>query len=193
MGWTLSDGSAVNATGTHETEGGSLEPIPANTQCLCFIDEAKWDEIPGEAEYVKIRWRVLKPEKYQNRVVFQKLWVYDSNPNAKDAEKAAAQRDRAITQLANIDKNAGGGLQQSASALTPTDLTDELLAKHLLNKQMLVTFQVWEIQKDDGTTATGNWVSKIEPKGSAAVAATPKPKPKPKAKPVADMDDEIPF
>ena len=37
---------------------------------------------------------------------------------------------------------------------------------------------MWEIEKDDGTTARGNWVAAVSPRQGGAAKAEPKPEPK---------------
>jgi hypothetical protein len=196
MSWKTSDGKAIDATGEHEVAGGDMKPMPENTKALAFIDEAKWSEARGGEMHISLRWRVLLPDQFKNRVVFQKLWVYDANPNAKDAQDANAKRDKALTMLANIDKNAGGHLQATGNMPTPLEIDDRALAKSLMNKQMFVTFGAWEMKAEDGKTIDGNWVRRVEPKGAVSDVPLPSPTQAVAApattRPIVD-DDEIPF
>lgn len=157
--WNLSSGS-IDTTGSFDMGGGDMEPIPANTQCLAMIDEAKWDEKEG-SQYVSLRWSVIQPVEYKNRKVFQKLWVADPDPSAKDPVK---KRDKAIQMLAAIDVNASGG-KMMASGEKPTDMS---LAQHLSNKPMLIQVMQWKI--DD---KIGNWIGKVEKKANKPVSDVP--------------------
>jgi hypothetical protein len=65
--WELEDGD-LDTTGSFETGGGDIEPIPAKTQVLASIDEAKFDEYGGD-QYISIRWNILQPEEYKNRKI----------------------------------------------------------------------------------------------------------------------------
>lgn len=180
--FTTSDNKAIEKAGSMEMGGGDIEPIPAKTQVLAAPDEAKWDEYQDD-EYISVRWNVLQPKEYANRKIFQKLRVCDG-----DAKKS----DKAKRMLAAIDTNAGGKLL--ASGERPTD---ESLTRCLVNKPMVLMLQVWEIDKDDGTKARGNWISAVSPRQGGATKAAPKPEPVPEPVAPAAADDEfgddIPF
>ena len=189
--WDLSDGtSAAGQGGEYEVAGPNLEPIPDGSTVLAMIDEAKWDGKPNKPErFISLRWTVLKPEAFANRKLFQKLWVDDMDPLAKDGAK---KRDKARRMLAAIDANAGGKL--TAVQRAPVD---DDLALALSNRPMTIRLGQWSIKADDGSDLTGNWVQAVGAKnaelkvGSAPVIA------KPAASPVAARaqvdDDEIPF
>ena len=131
--WGLSEGgsAAENTTGSFDAGGGNMQPIPSDTNVLAAIDEAKWDGNEG-AKYISLRWSVLQPEEFENRKVFQKLWVSDADPRAK-SDKVAAKRDKAKKMLAAIDSNAGGKLLAK-----PVSPSDEAMKLHLTNKPMIV-------------------------------------------------------
>jgi len=162
-----------NNIGTFEL-GGELEPIPAKTQVLAYIEDIKWDEY-GDDEYINIQWKVLKPEEYKGRVVFQKLKVKDA-----DAKK----RERAVRMLMAIDHNAKGGLVELG-----VEPTTEQLVTGLGNKPMLLMLQIWQITDErTGETKKGNWVSAVAPRS----ADVPE-----KVVPVVierkEFDEEVPF
>ena len=164
--WTT---EALASTGTVETGGGSIEPIPAKTQVKAAIDEAKWDSYDGD-EYISLRWTVLAPADYKNRKIFQKIKVNDP-----------AKSEKAKKMLGAIAVNAGGGLLKTAGEPSDSDLQ-----KHLLNKPMALLLQVWKIKPEDGSDEmTGNWISSVSPLKSKA-APTPTPA-------VEIDDDDIPF
>ena len=165
--WTT---EALASTGTVETGGGDMTPIPAKTQVKAAIDEAKWDAYEGD-EYINLRWTVLAPAEFKNRKIFQKIRVNDP-----------AKAEKAKKMLGAIAVNAGGGLLKTAGEPTDSDLQ-----KHLLNKPMALLLQVWKIKPDDGgDEITGNWISSVSP----LKAKTPPPPPV-----VADEldDDDIAF
>lgn len=170
----LSDGQDVNTDGTMDMGGGDFPPIPANTNVLAAISETKVDEYQGE-RYINNAWTVLAPDEHKNRKIFQKLRVYDNDPNKKD---------KAIRMLAAIDANCGGKLVASGQ-----EPTDQLLAQCLLNKPMACNLQVWEL---DDKSKRGNWISKVAPR-KANGAAQPEPVQQTAAPSLADMDDSIPF
>jgi len=152
------------ANGEFEMGGGDIQLIPADTSCLASVDEAKWDEKDG-ARYISLRWNILQPTEYKNRKVYQKLWVADADPLAKDAEK---KREKAKRMLAAIDLNAGGKLR--AAGVEPTD---ESLGKALVDKPMVIKVMQW---KDRETNMPkGNWIGAVSAKKGAAPAPAAKP------------------
>ena len=160
--WTT---EALASTGTVETGGGSIEPIPAKTQVKAAIDEAKWDSYDGE-EYISLRWTVLAPADYKNRKIFQKIKVNDP-----------AKSEKAKKMLGAIAVNAGGGLLKTAGEPSDSDLQ-----KHLLNKPMALLLQVWKIKPEDGSDEmTGNWISSVSPLKSKAAPTPP---------PTVEIDDD---
>jgi hypothetical protein len=198
--WNTSEGENVAKTKTDsfEIEGGNLEPIPDGSSLLAMVEEAKWSQDKNGNEFITIKWNVMRPEAYANRRVFQKLWVTDDDPSAKDADKAAKKRDKALRMLAAIDTNAGGRLTKVAGKPD-----DEDLAAALAGKAMIIKVMLWEIEdRQTGETIRGNWVSAVSPKGGelkvgAEKEASAKPAQKQAAKSQVRMtamdDDSIPF
>jgi hypothetical protein len=198
--WNLSDGEDAksNASGEFDAGGGRIEVIPDNTSVLAAIDEAKWDRTADQDRYISLRWTVLAPEEFKNRKIFQKLWVLDDEPRAKDPAK---KRDKAKRMLAAIDTNAGGKLL--ARNEQPTD---ESLTACLTNKPMVVRVMVWEMpDRQTGGVAQGNWVGAVSPKSTPVSTseeiernAEAMAKRQPQGGGMSggsrrDMDDEIPF
>ena len=165
--WELSDSQTAQSTGTFESGGGSMEPIPNNTDVIAAADEIKWDEYKGD-HYISVRWSVLQPAEYKNRKIFQKIRVEDQDPK---------KQDKAKLMLAAIDKNAGGALAEAG--IKPTN---EGLTRAIVNKPMILKLMVWEIDKDDGTKANGNWVCAVSPKQKAQTAAV-----------TVDVNEDTPF
>jgi hypothetical protein len=162
--WNLSDGEDASAStnGEFDAGGGNMEPIPPETSVLAAIDEAKWDKDQQGNRFISLRWNVLAPEEFDNRKVFQKLWVLDADPRAK-ADKVAAKRDKAKRMLAAIDTNAGGKLLAK-----PVMPTDEAMTLHLTNKPMVVKVMLWSMRDSmTGEMMRGNWIGAVSPKSSA--------------------------
>jgi hypothetical protein len=168
--WGLSDGEdASNTDGSFDAGGGTMLPIPSDTNVLAAIDEAKWSKNQKGDEFISLRWTVIAPEEYNNRKFFQKLWVSDFDPStaAKGEDKAIAKRDKAKRMLAAIDTNAGGKLL--AKPIMPTD---ESMTLHLTNKPMIVKVMVWEMtDRMTGDVARGNWVGAVSSKAAAKVSS----------------------
>lgn len=195
--WDLTDGGSATDTGTDfEIPSGNLEPIPDGSSVLAMIDEAKWDETRDrDAQFISLRWTVLSPDEYKNRKIFQKLWVTDDDPNAKDAGKAAKKRDKARRMLAAIDANAGGKLTRKPGTPTDDDLTS-----CLTNKPMIVKAMEWSMpdRERHGEFIRGNWISAVAPKSKGidvkeAKSAPTKDAARGGAPAGGVMDDDIPF
>jgi hypothetical protein len=184
--WSTSAGENLAAQTTEQAAAytpptNDLEPIPAGSKVRAFIKEAKWDKNNDGDRFIKLRWDCLKPEEAAKRVVFQKLWVKDPDPNAKNPND---KRDKALRMLSKIDALAGGKL--AAKGNEPND--DELLIA-LADKQMVIAVGLWEMKGSDGEMMTGNWVRDVKPcEGTELVMG------KVKEKLVDDLDDDdIPF
>ena len=168
--WNTSAGQSVAAlrSASFDAGGGSMEPIPDQTSAIALIDEAKWETRDG-LEYISLRWSVLAPKQYENRKVFQKLWVSDADPSAKDADK---KRDKALRMLAAIDTNAGGRLTRVDGKPDNIDLSTALVGK-----PMAIKIMQWSIDdRETGAKKTGNWVAAVSPKtGQTGQEAAPQP------------------
>ena len=170
--WGLSEGGSAtdNATSEFDAGGGNIDLIPPETNVLAAIDEAKWSKNQKGDEFISLRWSVMQPEEFENRKVFQKLWVTDFKPDVflKGEDKAIAYRDKAKRMLAAIDLNAGGKLMAK-----PVMPTDESMTLHLTNKPMIIKVMVWEMpDRMTGDVATGNWVGAVASKANAKVSTT---------------------
>lgn len=166
--WNTSDGKTLETNGSMEMGGGDVEPIPANTELLASIDEAKMDSYEDDS-YISLRWTIHAPEEYKNRKIFQKVRVF-----AADGAKA----DKAKRMLMAIDHNCGGKLAASGEAPGDHNMPAALCAK-----PMMVKVQVWEINDKKG-----NWISSVAARDS---------QPQPVAQPATTNDnasgDNIPF
>lgn len=154
--WQKQDGSAVETSTTFESGGGEITPIPNNTALIAAIEEAKWADYQGES-YINLKWRVMRPAEYANRVIFQKLKVFSDK-----------QGDKAKQMLAAIDANCGGKLAKLRD--TPQD---EDLMMSLIGKPVAIKVQVWDINGK-----TGNWISAVAPAKQQAPQAQQQPTPR---------------
>ena len=182
--WQKQDGSQVENTTSFEMGGGEITPIPNNTALIAAIEEAKWADWEGES-YINLKWRVMRPSEFANRVIFQKLKVFSDK-----------QGDKAKQMLAAIDANCGGKLAKLRD--TPQD---EDLMMSLVGKPVAIKVQVWDINGK-----TGNWISAVSPakqQAHVAQASAPQAQARPQQRtvtppqnvaPVYDpLDDDIPF
>jgi hypothetical protein len=198
--WGLSTGedATTKSDGSFDVGGGNMEPIPNDTSVLAAIDEAKWDKDNNGNRFISLRWAVLQPEDFANRKVFQKLWVLDDEPKAKDPVK---KRDKAKLMLGAIDMNAGGKLLAK-----PVMPTDEALTLHLTNKPMIIKVMKWSMRDaQTGDMNSGNWVGAVSSRQAGKVS-TPEEVERAKAEDAVHkqrqgggsvgkrvLDDEIPF
>lgn len=187
--WSTSAGENLAAQSAEQRQEytpptNDLELIPAGSKVRAFVKEAKWDKTQDGDRFIKLRWDVVKPDEVAKRVVFQKLWVKDADPNAKNP---GDKRDKALKMLAKIDALAGGKL--AAKGTEPTD--DELLVA-LADKQMVIAVELWEMEGRDGLMS-GNWVRDVKPcEGTELVLGKAKEPEKPKGG-FDDLDDDILF
>lgn len=189
--WNTSTGeSAITETKSFEIEGGgNMAPIPDGAHVLGMVNSAKWATVrDGVDQYVEIKWDVLKPAAYENRKVFQKLWVSDLDPTVKDKDKATAKRDKALRMFSTIDANAGGKL---AKLRDKPD--DDDLAAALVGKMMVIGLRVWETKNAMGEEASGNWVYFVGEKNSELKEGVVKASAAPKKSLREDISDDIPF
>ena len=169
--FTDENGQDLEQNGTVEGSNNDFEVIPKGTQVLAALESSAWDQTEFYGDFINNTWVIIKPEQYAKRKVFQKLHV-----NSDDEKKAV----KAKRMLVAIDVNAGGKLvpacQQAGSAPT-----DELLAKHLTNKAMVLMLGVYEIKESDGEKLEredwirGNFVSGIGAKASFDPSRNPQP------------------
>lgn len=189
--WQLQDGTEAQTSTSFESGGGDIQPIPNNTQLIAAIEEAKWADYQGDS-YINLKWRVMRPAEYANRVLFHKVKVFGMST---DKDKAATA-DKAKMMLRAIDANCGGKLSRLSEA--PNDMD---LMTALVGKPMAIKVQVWDI---DGKK--GNWISAVAPakapqQGANVVPARPqnnpataqRQAPAPVAPVYDDLDGDLPF
>lgn len=172
--WQKQDGSQVENTTTFEAGGGEIQPIPNNTSLIAAIEEAKWSSYEGES-YINLKWRVMRPADYANRVIFQKVKVFNEK-----------QGDKAKQMLRAIDANCGGKLSRLNDA--PEDID---LMTALVGKPMVIKVQVWDMNGK-----SGNWISAVAPaKPQAPQQPAQNPHNQAKSNGYQNQydDDDIPF
>lgn len=175
--WDLENGETAAASTEYEApSGGSI--IPAKTGAIMLIDEIAWKTTQTDSrEYINIRYNVLEPDDYNGRKVFQKLWVTDDDPNAKDPVKKRENAKRFLAALFGVT----GGTMPAGKP------TDAELMQELSNRPLWGMIMVWSMPDRDNPNEKieGNWISAIKKasEGEATQAA----------KAPADLDDEIPF
>lgn len=187
--WNTSTGeSAITESKSFEIEGGgNLDPIPDGSHVLAMINTAKWETVKnGVEEFINIKWEILKPAAYENRKVFQKLWVDELDPGVKDKEKAIAKKDKALRMFSTIDLNAGGRLSKLKGRPDDDDL-----AAALSGKMMVIGLRVWETKNAAGDDASGNWVYFIGDKSSELKEGVAKAKKKTMREEMGESD--LPF
>lgn len=194
----LSDGTKVKVADNNEYEsssGGGFSLFPPETSVRVALDEAKWFKNPEGLTRLSLRWVVLAPEEFENRKVFQSLWIKDLEPNAAKADVAKAQqkRDKHRMMFAVIDANAGGKIAELIER--GVNITDEHLMQHLTGKQMVIRIDLMVPKKGDPM----NYVAKVSPKTSAVSTPEEIARGKneieslKKAPASRVLDDEIPF
>lgn len=151
-------------------EMGGADPLPDKTNVVAACEGAENKSFEGE-HYINLKWRVMKPEQYNNRVLFQKVKCYSA-----DKEKS----DKGIRMLFAIATNAGGGLihaMEKAGEETPSDQS----LQTLLNRPMVLKVGLWKMDGKEG-----NWVMAVSPYDKKPAAIAPAPN-------VKDDGDDIPF
>lgn len=192
--WDLDDGTSA-ATGEKEytASAGDFEPIPKNTNCLVIVDDASWKEAYQASEtFVNLKAKVLKPEAYENRTLFFKLWIDDLDPGVKtdgkfDRDKAVTKRDKHKRMLMTIDANAKGRLAKMTARPS-----NEQLALALVGSQFVATLGVWDKTEGDKKVPGGNWLMAAKPR-TAEVTQANKPAAKVTRSFATDLDDDVPF
>lgn len=177
-------GIDTNRTSFEVEGGGDFEPIPAGTRVVATCEEAS-DTTYGNDRYINLKWRVNLPKEHANRVLFQKVKIYD----AKEARKTRARQ-----MLAAIAQNAGGKLFTTMQQNGESEPSDASL-QALTNTPMVLKLDVWEMEVN-GQNKTGNWVqavSKYERQASQQQQAAPSPAPQPSPASVSFDNDTIPF
>lgn len=185
--WQTSDGTDLRdeRNGNFDSGDGDFETIPDNTNAIAVVDAVEWKQDPHMNEYVSLRWSLEQPDTYYNRKIFQKLWVKDFDPKAKDGK---AKRDKARKMFAAIDANAGGKLARAGREPNTDDM-----ALALFKKPMGIKIKVWKMtdsQTDE--KIEGNWISAVMPKAETEVTK-PKARTEPAKSAKDDLDDDIPF
>jgi hypothetical protein len=196
------DGNAIEAKEKAEIGSGNFEPLPAGLIAVAVVKEAGWQEHTNGANFINVMWQVGHPEEFKNRVVGQKLWVEDFDPNTYDEanmsrsndealEKAKKKRIKAKATLLTIDLHSGGKLKKKGTQPTNADL------QSLVNKTMNITVQQYRFKdQTTGEMVVGNWVGEVGPRDDQIVKDQVLPTQPKKLDPTERrrvMSDDIPF
>lgn len=145
--WTVGD-TNVKETSTGEASSGGGALIPHNTKLLSFVESMAWaDSDFYKSRVVKVRFRVMKPHDYKNRVLFLTI-----KPFIDDTEKRAKELQKLAAILHNADVKVSG---------EPSD-TDFMKANA---KTMMVTAGVFKKPAGEDDI---QYVQAIGPKGELA-------------------------
>lgn len=177
-------GNIDTNSNTFELGGDSLPPIPKNTKVLAICEKAENKAFEND-RFINLQWRVHQPQEFSNRVIFQKLKVYQGD-----------QVDKHRQMLAAIGANAGGKLFQLMQQSGETEPSDMTLQAGLTNVPMVLLLDVWEMEIK-GENRSGNWVRMVSPRAAqqtTAPAAQPAIQPAPAPAPVfGNFEESIPF
>lgn len=151
------------ATDGHGYE--DAQPIPANTEVICMIEEIVWKSFkndrvtpPADDEFINVRYRVMGGD-YDNRVIFQRLYVLGMVDKNESVNSDMIQNSGLM--LAAMDHLLNGGKICQLSH-DPEDA--DLLA--LTNKKIKVTVGIKSRKNQYGETVRDNTIRRLE-------AATP--------------------
>ena len=144
------NGKALKASSTFSP--GITLPIPDNSQLVCTVSSAKW--VTGEKSHVAIEIMVSQPGPHKGRLVRSKLSYADS-----DTVKA----EKALKMLLTFDSIGNKLLSKADSEGEKIIGNDNLLKRSIVGAKAIVTFGVWELERDDGSTMTGNWIREVRP------------------------------
>ena len=154
--FSTSEGEELEATTEFEISG--IQPlIPDGMKLLSTVTGVTIEpESQYNNEHIVIELMVTQKGKYKDYTVNHKLQVNDDKPS---------KRDKAITMLLSYDSNAKGGLAKTDKAGKPI-MEVGLLNRALNGTEVVAKYAVWEIEGDDGTTRSGNWVQGISDKSN---------------------------
>jgi len=167
---------------TTYTSGSFQKLIPAETQLKCVVMAATWEpETRYRGAIVQVQLMVTQAGEFNGYVIKDNIKVFDA-----DGKKAK----RAKEKLMAYDTIGAGLLFKASKAGKDIVNDDLLLEKSIAGIDLIVIFDVWEQEGDDGETRTGNWVRSIGDAGTKKAVAV-------KAEAVAEelFDDgiDIPF
>jgi len=118
--------------------------IPDNTLALARVESAINDTFMGE-KLIKIEWVIIEGE-FKDRIIFQKLKVFDSKPSTKHT---ALNMLKLLFTMFNV---------KPLNLDTPP--TDQDLSQ-MLNKIAGIKIQEWFWPQGDGTVKSGNNISEV--------------------------------
>ena len=187
--------------------GGARELIPGGTVAEAVIEDGSWQDIgrddPSKGQCINLAWSIVQPEQLRGRKVFQKLYITDPNPYAKDDAAAAKRRQKDRDTMLLIDGLTGDNMRKSGKKPT-----DDSMAVDLTNKPIAIKVDLWSMpdNQNPGEMMSGNrisWIGKAGPDRTYKVGEVQPPKPMPRSSgstPAGQTsgngwveDDDIPF
>jgi hypothetical protein len=181
--FTKSTGEAIEPTTSYENAGFQTI-IPDGTQLHANILEATWEEKTQYAnQLIKITWYITDKCAYNGFLINQKLHLNDNK---------ASKADKAKEMLATIDTNCKGALMKLAQSGKLVEGDNMQLARALNGGSALLTVAEYEMDRDDGTKMSGNWIRAVSP---VAKKIQEEDKAIIDKEPIEDIDfdDDIPF
>jgi len=152
--FTKSTGESIEATTSYENSCFQAI-IPDGTQLHANILEATWEEKTQYAnQLIKITWYITDKGAYNGFLINQKLHLNDNK---------ASKADKAKEMLATIDTNCKGQLMKLAQAGKLVEGDNMQLARALNGGSALLTVAEYEMDRDDGSKMTGNWIRAVSP------------------------------
>lgn len=160
------------ASGEVQQSSGGI--IPGGTVALCAIIKAELYE-SEYGKYYRFSYKLLDG-KYKGRLVFHKVKVFE-----EDAKKAERQMNM-LKKIYNVC-----GVDMAVSQGFDYPQTIDLIG--FVNKQVVVSIQLWEMIGNDDQYRVGQWIDQVEalnsdyeaidgqefPKGESAMLAQSQP------------------
>jgi hypothetical protein len=187
--FTLSTGETLGQKTEFENTG--MQPvIPDGTQLECVVMAV---EYKGATQYanqlVAVTLYVTSAGKYEGFTVKDNIKLWDANVKTVDKAK----------QKLTVYDAAGTNKLRKRAQANKLDVTDTAQLQDAIGGvYVIATFAEYEIEREDGTKQTGNWVRKIVAKNTSAQekAIIQQAKAQPQA-PVAplpgEFDNDVPF
>lgn len=149
-------------------------------------------ETNGYGSKLVIDLLVISQGEYQGR---------EEKHNLKAFDESLAKQKKALEMLAFYDRAGKGAIASNPKNWDELDATEYYDA--LAGTRVIAKFAVWEMDGDDGTKRTGNWIQALKPVPRQRPAARPapaqaraqaaRPAPAPATSYDDFSDDDIPF
>lgn len=149
MGGFLKGHDLEKDTDSWSGGGGEQPAIPDKTRVLAFVERAESKQWEGDKHpHVSMQWRVVAPEQYKGRVIFEGLKVFDERDWL---------RQRSVEALIFIDRSMGGGVidyLQADDRATPCD-DDCPLSSWVAKSAVQLEVGVYKVNKKERNNIKG--------------------------------------